>query len=127
MAMCQTTIHHNTEACLQNRSYPASAVGIAVLCRLLESESTGRAFSVVASSTADHRCVDGSADVPHGTEGKMKTDEQYVAEFDALFEKHLMWTDPRVMDMFRAEHGSLNEDDVVRLFNQRVKKKKNLA
>jgi hypothetical protein len=58
--------------------------------------------------------VDGSADVSHGTEGKMKTDEQYVAEFDALFEKHLMWTDQRVMDMFRAEHGSLNEDEVVR-------------
>ena len=57
----------------------------------------------------------------------MKTDEQYVAEFDALFEKHLMWTDQRVMDMFRAEHGSLNEDEVVRLFNQRIKKKKNTA
>jgi hypothetical protein len=53
----------------------------------------------------------------------MKTDEQYVAEFDALFEKHLMWTDQRVMDMFRAEHGSLNEDDVLRLFNRWIKKK----
>jgi hypothetical protein len=57
----------------------------------------------------------------------MKTDEQYVAEFDALFQKHLMWTDQRVMDMFRAEHGSLNEDDVVRLFNVWVKKKKSTA
>ena len=57
----------------------------------------------------------------------MKTDEQYVAEFDALFEKHLMWTDHRVMDMFRAEHGSLNEDEVVRLFNKWVKRKRNLA
>lgn len=82
-------------------------------------------FHVVASSAVDRRCVDGSADVSHGTEGKMKTDEQYVKEFDALFEKHLMWTDQRVMDMFRAERGSLNEDEVVRLFNQWVKKKKN--
>ena len=81
----------------------------------------------VASSTTDHRGVDGSADVSHGTEGKMKTDEQYIAEFDALFERHLMWNDQRVMDMFRAEHGSLNEDEVVRLFNQWVKKKKNTA
>jgi hypothetical protein len=85
-------------------------------------------LAVVAFSTADHGSVDGSAaDVPHGTEGKMKTDEQYVAEFDALIEKHVMWTDQRVMDMFRAEHGSLNEDEVVRLFNQWVKKKKNLV
>jgi hypothetical protein len=68
-----------------------------------------------------------SAAVSHGTKGKMKTDEQYVAEFDALFQKHLMWTDQGVMDMFRAEHGSLNEDEVVRLFNQWVKKKKNTA
>jgi hypothetical protein len=68
-----------------------------------------------------------SANVSHRTEGKMKTDEQYRAEFDALFEKHLMWTDQRVMDMFRAEHGSMNEDEVVRLFNQCVKRKKNLA
>ena len=74
-----------------------------------------------------HRCVDASDEVSQGTEGKMKTDEQYVAEFDALFEKHQMWTDQRVMDMFRAEHGSLNEDDVVRLFNHWVKKRKNLA
>jgi hypothetical protein len=74
-----------------------------------------------------HRCVESSADVSRGTEGKMKTDEQYVAEFDVLFEKHLMWTDQRVMDMFRAEHGSLNEDEVVRLFNQWVKKKKKTA
>ena len=57
----------------------------------------------------------------------MKTDEQYVAEFDALFEKHLMWNDQRVMDMFKAEHGSLNEDEVVRLFNKWVQKKKNPA
>jgi hypothetical protein len=57
----------------------------------------------------------------------MKTDEQYVAEFDVLFEKHLMWNDQRVMDMFKAEHGSLNKDQVVRLFNQWVKKKKNTA
>jgi len=57
----------------------------------------------------------------------MKTDEQYVAEFDVLFEKHLMWNDQRVMDMFKAEHGSLNEDEVVRLFNKWVQKKKNPA
>jgi len=31
----------------------------------------------------------------------MKTDEQYVAEFVALFEKHLTWNNQRVMDMFR--------------------------
>jgi hypothetical protein len=41
----------------------------------------------------------------------MKTDEQYVVEFDALFEKHPMWNDQRVMDMFRAEHGSLQSGD----------------
>ena len=57
----------------------------------------------------------------------MKTDEQYVAEFAALFEKHLMRNDQRVKDMFKAEHGSLNEDQVVRLFNQWVKKKKSTA
>lgn len=79
---------------------------------------------MVASSTADHRCVDGSADVSHGIEGKMKTDEQYVAEFDALFEKHLTWNNRRVMDMFKAEHGSLNEDEVVRLFNKWVRKRR---
>ena len=48
----------------------------------------------------------------------MKTDEQYGAEFDALFEKHSTWNNRRVMDMFKAEHGSLNEDDVIRLFNK---------
>jgi hypothetical protein len=53
----------------------------------------------------------------------MKTDEQYVTEFDALFEKHLMGTDQRVMDMFRAEHGSLNEDEVVRLFTNGSRKR----
>ncbi|MGC1906130.1 MAG: hypothetical protein WA715_20090 [Candidatus Acidiferrum sp.] len=54
----------------------------------------------------------------------MKTDEQYVAEFDALFEKHLTWNNRRVMDMFKAEHGSLNEDEVVRLFNKWVRKRR---
>jgi hypothetical protein len=52
----------------------------------------------------------------------MKTDDEYVAEFVALFEKHLMWTGQRVMDMFKAEHGSMNEDEVVRLFNKSVRK-----
>ena len=41
----------------------------------------------------------------------MKTDEQYVAEFVELFEKHLTWNNQRVMDMFKAEHGSMNEDE----------------
>jgi hypothetical protein len=45
----------------------------------------------------------------------MRTDEQYVVEFEALFDKHRTWNNQRVMDMFKAEHGSLNEDDVVRL------------
>ena len=54
----------------------------------------------------------------------MKTDEQYVAEFVALFEKHLTWNNQRVMDMFKAEHGSMNEDEVVRLFNKWVRKGK---
>ena len=57
-------------------------------------------------------------------EGQMKTDEQYVAEFVALFEKHLTWNNQRVMDMFKAEHGSMNEDEVVRLFNKWVRKGK---
>jgi hypothetical protein len=57
----------------------------------------------------------------------MRTDEQYVVEFEASFEKHLTWNNQRVMDMFKAEHGSLNEDDVVRLFNKWVRKKKNPA
>ena len=54
----------------------------------------------------------------------MKTDEQYVAEFVALFEKHLTWNNQRVMDMCKAEHGSMNEDEVVRLFNKWVRKGK---
>jgi hypothetical protein len=29
-----------------------------------------------------------------------------------------------VMDMFKAEHGSMNEDEVVRLFNKWVRKGK---
>ncbi len=57
-------------------------------------------------------------------EGQMKTDEQYVAEFVALFEKHLTWNNQRVMDMFKADHGSMNEDEVVRLFNKWVRKGK---
>ena len=48
----------------------------------------------------------------------MKTDEQYVAEFDALFEKHLTWNDQQVIDVFKAQNGSLKEDDVVRPFNK---------
>ncbi len=54
----------------------------------------------------------------------MKTDEQYVAEFSALFEKHLTWNDQQVIDVFKAENGSLKEDDVVRLFNKWVKKRR---
>jgi hypothetical protein len=57
----------------------------------------------------------------------MKTDEQYVGEFETLFEKHHTWNNQRVMEMFKAEHGSLNEDDVVRLFNKWVRKKKHPA
>jgi hypothetical protein len=57
-------------------------------------------------------------------EGQMKTDEQYVMEFETLFEKHLTWNTQRVMDMFKAEHGSLNEDDVLRLFNKWITRKR---
>ena len=57
----------------------------------------------------------------------MRTDEQYVVEFEALFDNHRTWNNQRVMDMFKAEHGSLNEDDVVRLFNKWVRKKKHPA
>jgi hypothetical protein len=65
-----------------------------------------------------------------GLERKEGTDEYRRAIHRGvyvLFEKHLMWTDQRAMDMFRAEHGGLNEDEVIRLFNQWVKKKKNTA
>jgi hypothetical protein len=52
----------------------------------------------------------------------MKTDEQYVMEFETLFVKHHTWNTQRVMNMFKAEHGSLNEDDVLRLFNKWITK-----
>jgi hypothetical protein len=54
----------------------------------------------------------------------MKTDEQYVAEFDALFQKHLTWNDQEVIEVFTAENGSLKEDDVVHLFNKWVKERR---
>ena len=37
--------------------------------------------------------------------------------------RSITWNNQRVMEMFKAEHGSLNEDDVVRLFNKWVRKK----
>jgi hypothetical protein len=54
----------------------------------------------------------------------MKTDEQYIAELRTLFQKHLTWNDQQVMDVFKAENGRLKQDDLMRLFNKWVKKRK---
>jgi hypothetical protein len=78
--------------------------------------------SIFPSRNRGH--LEGSGEVSQGTEGKMKTDEQYVAEFEALFEKHLTLKDQQVRDVFKAENGSLKEDDVVRLFNKWITKRK---
>ena len=57
-------------------------------------------------------------------EGEDENGRAYLGEFDALFQKHLNWNDHQVIDIFKAENGSLKEDDVVRLFNKWVHKRR---
>jgi hypothetical protein len=54
----------------------------------------------------------------------MKTDQQYIADFDALFVAHLKWTDQQVIDAFKMKNGTLDEEDVVRIFNMWVRKRR---
>jgi hypothetical protein len=66
--------------------------------------------------------VDGADEVSR-KKTAMKTDGQYIAELDALYQKHLTWNHQQVIDIFKAENGSLNEEDVVRLFNKWITKR----
>jgi hypothetical protein len=52
-----------------------------------------------------------------------KTDAEYVKILADLFAKHLNWNDQQVIDVFQAEHNELKEDDVLRIYNEWVKKR----
>jgi len=54
----------------------------------------------------------------------MKTDEQYLADFDSLFVAHLKWTDQQVIDAFKLKNGTLSEENVIRIFNMWVRKRR---